>query len=245
MLGYSPAAIADQGISSNWSGYVAHRHGLSFASVSATWKQPHVKCRRGRRSFSAMWVGLGGFAYNSQALEQIGTEFDCTRSGRSDSSVWLELIPAPAQTLRVEVHPGDEVAARVVVNGHQVTLGFANYTRQTSFVRTQYRQFVDAGSAEWILEAPSVCGAHGCRSLPLANFGAARFRHAMAQTTDGNVGTIAGRLWHRTKIWLRPRGRRFAVLHGSGTPAGAANPSRLSAGGSSFRVTFARVAVRL
>lgn len=191
-----------------------------------------------------MWVGLGGFAYSSRALEQIGTEFDCTRSGRSASDVWFELIPAPAQILHLKVRPGDNVAAGVVLNGHQVTVGFLNYTRHTRFVRTEYARVIDAGAAEWILEAPSVCGARGCRSLPLANFGTTRFSRAKAQTTDGHAGTISDRLWRTTKIRLRPSGRRFVVLHGSGNPAGAANPSRLSADGSSFRVTFARVVVR-
>ena len=35
----------------------------------------------GRESYSAVWVGLGGYSENASALEQIGTDADCSRSG--------------------------------------------------------------------------------------------------------------------------------------------------------------------
>ena len=240
------SASADQALSSNWSGYVVHRRGVKFTRVYASWKQPHVRCRRGHASYSAMWVGLGGFAYSSQALEQVGTEVDCTRAGRTASTAWIELVPAASEVLRLRVRPGDQLAAQVTVVGHQVTLGLVNLTRHTSFRRSQYAQFIDVSSAEWILEAPSVCaGYNDCVSLPLANFRTARFTGAQAQTMSGYVGTISDQRWNRTQIRLRPTGRRFVVRRGGGTPAGAANPSRLIAGGSSFKVSFARVFVRL
>jgi hypothetical protein len=32
------AAVADASLSTNWAGYAAHRPGVSFRGVSATWK---------------------------------------------------------------------------------------------------------------------------------------------------------------------------------------------------------------
>jgi hypothetical protein len=46
------------------------------------WVQPKVTCTAGQPSYSAFWVGLGGFSTDAQALEQIGTESNCDSRGR-------------------------------------------------------------------------------------------------------------------------------------------------------------------
>ena len=72
----APAALADATNSSNWAGYAVHKPGVLFHTVSGTWRQPDAKCTPGAQSYSAFWVGLGGFSLNAPALEQTGTEVD-------------------------------------------------------------------------------------------------------------------------------------------------------------------------
>jgi hypothetical protein len=233
-------ALADTTTSSNWSGYAVHRTGASFRAVSATWRQPSATCVPGHASYSAMWVGLGGFSIGSPALEQIGTEVDCSASGAVVSSAWYELVPAPSADVRMTVRPGELMHASVTVVGHRVTLVLSNLTRRRSFSKTVTVSAIDVTSAEWILEAPSECSANNqCRTLPLANFGSGHFADAGAQSAAGSRGTISSRLWGSTKITLAPSGRTFAVY---GT-AGAARPTALQHGGAVFQVNYVQTAV--
>src|SRR5947209_18951858 len=79
--------------SSNWAGYAVSRSGVRYRHVSGTWVQPPVDCSASSgRSYSAMWVGLGGLSGGSQALEQNGTEADCSR-GSPGYSAWYQLGP--------------------------------------------------------------------------------------------------------------------------------------------------------
>ena len=98
-------------------------------------------------------------------------------------------------------------------------------------------------SAEWIVEAPSECDSAGfCQTLPLANFGSATFTSARAQSASGHSGTISDSAWGRTKINSCRTGASF-VVNGSGAAAGAATPSSLSLGGSSFTVSYREIAL--
>jgi hypothetical protein len=67
---------------------------VAYTSVSGSWVVPIASCSASPASFSAFWVGLGGFSETSQGLEQIGTESDCTPAGRATYGVWYELVPA-------------------------------------------------------------------------------------------------------------------------------------------------------
>ncbi len=233
-------AAASSGQSSNWAGYAVHRAGIKFNRVLGTWTQPHAQCRPGHATYSAVWVGLGGYSESSQALEQIGTELDCTPGGRVSSTAWYELIPAASRNVHLHVAPGDQMAASVTVIGNRVGLALLDLTAHTSFTRTLSARHIDVTSAEWIVEAPSECiSAFSCQTLPLANFGSATFGDARAQSTAGHLGTVSDATWDATKIRLRPGGRRFVTNHGLGSAAGGANPSSLSPDGSSFSVVFA------
>jgi Peptidase A4 family len=243
-LAWPAAAFADSTQSSNWAGYAAHGSGVSFHSVVAAWRQPVAHCGRGRKTYSAFWVGLGGFNPTSTALEQIGTEVDCKASGRAVSSAWYELVPAPSTPISLRVRPGDTVTATVTVVGHQVSVGLNDLTRNRSFHKTLTAASVDASSAEWIVEAPSNCiSIDACQTLPLANFGSTTFKFASAVSTAGHQGSISDPAWQSTKIKLSPTGRRFVAYKGVGSSAGAAKPSTLRQGGSSFKVTWVRVSV--
>jgi hypothetical protein len=235
-----PAAMANTTQSTNWAGYAVHRAGVSFHEVSASWTQPSATCTPGRPSYSSAWVGLGGYSPTSTALEQIGTELDCTAAGRVSSSAWYELVPAPSRTISLAVAPGDAMHATVTVSGHRVVVELDNLTSHRSFRKALRSSAIDVSSAEWIVEAPSECvGQFSCQALPLANFGSLSFDSARAVSTSGRTGTIAGSDWTRTKIKLTGGSQRLIVSRDSTDTAGTALPSALRGGGSAFDVTFA------
>ncbi|MFL5863661.1 MAG: G1 family glutamic endopeptidase [Solirubrobacteraceae bacterium] len=237
VLAGAPAAFADSTQSSNWAGYAVHRSGVRFSSVSGTWTQPRATCSGGRPTYSSVWVGLGGYRVNSPALEQIGTEADCTASGRAVSSAWYELVPQASRTIGLTVNSGDRMRANVTVKGSEVWVTLANLTRHRSFTKRMHASTFDTASAEWILEAPSVCArAAGCQTLPLANFGSAGFTSAVAVAATGHRGTITDRRWTTTKIMLGATGRQFVSDAAASTAT--ATPSALAANGSAFSLTY-------
>jgi hypothetical protein len=237
LLAFPASAHAGTATSSNWAGYAVHRSGVHFRAVSAAWTVPAVTCT-GRSGFSADWVGLGGYHTDAAALEQIGTESDCTRSGRAVYSAWYELGPDGSHNLSLTVSARDRISARVAVSGRTVTLHLRNLTRGTSFARRLTAATVDTTSAEWILEAPSACTATRCRILPLASFAETTFTSAHVTSATGRTGTISDPLWAATAIDLAADGPQL------GGPSGQVDGDRASAGtgalsttGGSFTVT--------
>jgi hypothetical protein len=240
----APAALADTTDSTNWAGYAAHGSGASFRGVKGSWIEPAATCTRGTPTYSSYWVGVGGYSQSSKALEQIGTEVDCTAGGKVTSSAWYELVPAPSTPIRLTVKPGDALQASVGVRGNAVTVSLYDATRGQGFRKTVRASVVDLSSAEWIVEAPSECiSASSCQTLPLANFGSATFGSALAQASNGRTGAIASPMWQSTKINLRPDSRRFIVNSNSGPVLGIATPSALQPGGASFKVNYTQVPV--
>lgn len=242
LLACAPAALADSTSSTNWAGYAAH--GGSFRSVKGTWTEPGASCAHGASTYSSYWVGIGGYSVTSQALEQIGTEVDCSASGRVSSTAWWEMVPAPSMPIRLGVRPGDTMQASVTVSGRAVTLVLSDLSIGQTFRKTVRASLLDQTSAEWIVEAPSECvSANSCQTLPLANFGSASFSSSGAQTVSGQGGSIVSPAWQTTKINLRPDSRRFIVNTSSGPALGIATPSALQPGGSGFRVTYSLMPV--
>jgi hypothetical protein len=236
----APPALADATNSSNWAGYAVHKPGVSFRTVTGTWRQPNVECTAGVQTYSAFWVGLGGFSLSAPALEQAGTEVDCSISGKVVSTAWYELVPAGSVPIRLTVRPGDLIRATVTVTGRQVAISLYDVTRHSGFKRTLKADVIDVSSAEWIAEAPSQCvSIDSCQTLPLADFAPTRFESATVRARTGHFGSISDRAWSATKITLTPGGRRLAAYKGSGPASGAASPSSLLPGGRSFWVSWA------
>jgi Peptidase A4 family len=235
----APAALADSSESSNWAGYAVHHPHVNFRKVLGTWTQPTAVCTSGQPTYSSVWVGIGGYSLSSQALEQIGTEADCSASGQQTSSAWYELVPAASQTINIPVRGGDRVRASVAVAGRQVTLTLTDLNLHRSFSRRVRAAQLDTGSAEWIVEAPSLCSTSSCQTLPLADFGSTGFTAASATTTAGHTGTIDDRRWTTTKITLAEGGRQF-ISGGTSpvAPFATATPSSLTARDSAFTVTY-------
>jgi hypothetical protein len=235
--------------SSNWAGWVVTSAGPSarvdrhFTNIAATWTQPTAVCVSGRTTFAAFWVGLGGYANHSKALEQIGTEADCSSRGQLFYYIWYELVPRPPITVRtLKVAPGDQVRASVHVSSGVVTMRVANLTsgRPPLIIRRTMRSPApDTTAAEWIAEAPSNCvESNRCKPLRLSDFGQITFSSASA-TAIGALGTHTGTIDD-------PAWRRYGmiVLRSNTFPGDSPNqrtfaqPSPLAAGGSSFSIAF-------
>lgn len=210
-----------------------------FTSVSGSWTQPAVECPRSGTTYSAFWVGLGGLADGSQALEQAGTEADCTVAGSPRYSVWYELVPAAPVTVNLAVRPGDAISTTVSVEGQSVSIQVTDTTAGTVFAQQLPMDAPDLTSAEWIAESPSLCSALGCAPLPLTNFGTVGFGGSSA-TGNGHAGTISDPAWAATALTLH--GSRSAGLFRSrfavAVPVADAIPAALSSDGSSFAVTW-------
>jgi hypothetical protein len=231
----------DTAVSSNWAGYAVtapastSTTSATFSSVSARWVEPAASCTAGRRAFSAFWVGLGGFSETAQALEQIGTEADCTAAGKATHSLWYELVPAASVRIKYKVFTGNVIAASVRVKGTLVTLEIRNLTRRTKFAKTARMAAPDVTSAEWVAEAPSACTSSGrCQQLPLTNFGNMTFSKASVTTSDGHAGAISDAAWSPTTIeLLESSDQPFAAQTTTG-----ALPSALAPDGTSFAVAW-------
>lgn len=236
----APAAAAANTITSqNWSGYAAHRTGVKFKKVAASWREPAGVCNSGSATYSASWVGIGGYSLSSQAIEQVGTELDCKADGIKTIYAWYELVPSASRTIRMTVGSGDLMHASVTVVGKRVRLTLSDATRHESFVRTTIVKTVDTSSAEWIVEAPSDCStSDNCAALTLADFGKIHFSRVSAETVAGGQGAVVSSLWNTTRILLGYSKRAGAFV--ATATKGRATPSVLGSAGSAFTVTYAR-----
>jgi len=186
--------------SSNWAGY-AVTHRKPFTSVTGKWVQPTATCADLSATYSAFWVGLGGFSANSFAVEQTGTLANCS-DGSPSYTAWYELYPRPPVMLRTAVRPGDTLSATVSVSKKTVVIRLKNVTTGRLFTKRLHMNRPDLGSAEWVAEAPSGCDYAGnCSTLPLTNFGTVAFSHGTA-TIKGHKGRISDPVWSETTIEL-------------------------------------------
>ena len=206
---YSVRAVGTT-TSSNWAGYAAigadSSSPLTFTSATGTWTQATATCTAGAgESASAVWVGLGGYDLESQALEQLGTDADCSSSGKPSYYMWYELVPDPPVNVKLKIRPGDTITASVNVTGGQIWLQLKNRTTGAVFNKRITVANPDLSSAEWIVEAPSSCSSF-CRPVPLANFGSLAFSK-IATTANSHPGTLADTTWSSVPIQLVPRTR--------------------------------------
>jgi hypothetical protein len=243
------AAMADvqQASSGNWSGYVAgssssSSSGTRFKSVAGSWVAPTANCTTTGSGYSAFWVGLGG-AGQTQAMEQAGTQANCSADGQASYFAWYELVPAAPVSVDLAVSPGDHISTRVTVEGSSVDVSVSNQTTGQSFSKQLTMSNPDVSSAEWIAEAPSSCdgSASSCTPLPLTDFGTVKFTSASATTTDGHTGPISDSNWSTAAVSLTP-GASSSGFGGvdlsSGQSSGSATPSTVSSDGSSFSVAY-------
>jgi hypothetical protein len=251
-------------VTPNWSGYVASsptRSPRYFTSVTATWTVPTAHCRRAKRaSSSAVWVGLGG--YHTAAQEEVGTDSNCSASGKASYSAWFELVPYLSYRAFPEitdrVFPGDEITGLVrVLSPTLVELRLQDRTRGWTFMRKIAYVSPDTSTAEWVVEAPAVCVYYLCHRADLSNFDRVTIRGISATTRRG-TGSLGNAHWSVSKVRLVPskvtvptlipgpaidkskvRVRKGIAL----SPAGA-TPGGISRDGRSFTVKWVPVANR-
>jgi hypothetical protein len=174
MHGTAPMAARGRSVNAvgslNWSGYAAH--GKTYKKISASWVQPTAHCTSSR-TFSSFWVGLDGF--NSNTVEQTGTEADCI-NGHARYFGWYEMFPAFPVNFSNTVRPGDHFFGSVTFTGSgHYTLVLKNATRGWSHTVHKTLNSAKNSSAEVIAEAPSSSSG----VLPLTNFGTIQFGNAL------------------------------------------------------------------
>jgi hypothetical protein len=164
--------------STNWSGFAVTGGTGAFTSVSASWTQPAVTCPRHGQQFSSFWAGLDGF--NSNSVEQTGTEGDCNR-GTANYFGWFEMFPAFPVNFSNPVQPGDSISASVTFSGTETfTLVLHDATQGWTQNIVQNQTGLTRSSAEVISEAPS----SNSGVLPLANFGTVNYSASSANGTS-------------------------------------------------------------
>jgi hypothetical protein len=244
-LGLAPGAAGAATTTTNWAGYGAVRSGVKYRKVTSSWVVPKVTCTAGTPTYSAAWIGLGGYSETSQALEQLGTEADCNARGKAVYSSWWEIVPANAYSAGMRIHAGDRMSATVTVVGHRVRMTMKDRTTGATFAKSATPSVVDVTSAEWIQEAPSACTTasdSSCVVLPLADFGTMRFSAATVTTVGGRTGKIASSHWSAKRIDLVSN--PFSLGGGGRLDAGdsllrAATAGALASSGDAFSVTYA------
>jgi Peptidase A4 family len=225
---HAPAIIRHFGrgaaYSLNWSGYAAYRSGTTFTDVKGGWKAPSVTCPTNKAQYSSFWVGIDG--YNSNSVEQTGTDSDCAGKNRPQYYAWYEMYPAASvQISAFTVHPGDSISAEVSRSGTTYTLKITNATTGQSFSTTKSQGGLANSSADWVAEAPSLCRV-SCQIAPLADFGTVSFSGSYA-TGNGHIGSISDTAWGNDSITM--------VTNGGTVKA---QPSGLGSSGTAFSVTW-------
>ena len=206
-----------KGTSTNWSGYAVP--GTNATHVIGSWVQPAATCSKGETSWSSPWVGIDGD--NSNTVEQIGTDTDCSR-GVPYYYAWYEMYPKSLVVINsIPIHAGDSFTAEVTNNGNGTyTLKLTNNSAAptTPFTTVQAGSKTQNSSIEWVMEGPS--------NGSLTNFGAVNFTGAsgtISNTTAGVGGflnadpiTMVGKRSIQRAVPTTASGDAFSVnwLHG-------------------------------
>jgi hypothetical protein len=214
-----PAFLIGHSASLNWSGYSSYTSSNgTFTDVKGSWVQPTATCTN-KTTYSSFWAGLDG--YNSNSVEQLGTEADCSH-GSPQYYAWWEMYPNPSNSIRgFTITPGQPYTAEVKYNGNNSFTLTLSGGGNTSFSTTQTLANTNRTSAEWIAEAPAMC-AGSCRVLPLTNFGSVNFSGSSA-----NGQAINNTAWNYDPLTMVTNG---------GQPR--ATPSALTANGTAFSVAW-------
>ena len=219
--------------STNWSGFAVTGPSGSVTDVKGSWTVPSVTCST-KTTYSSYWVGIDG--YNSNTVEQTGTDSDCS-SGHAAYYAWYEFYPAASVTISgFTVKPGDQVYTEV---------SYSTSTGQFTVTITDGPQTYSASasvsgaarsSAEWIVERPALCMGFHCKLTSLSNFGTVYLGTDYTSISGTNYATILGNTG--TIGSFGSAVVRITMVNSAGTTL--AEPSVLSADGTSFSEAWFR-----
>jgi hypothetical protein len=201
--------------STNWAGYAVSAAAGTVTAVSGSWTVPTI-VPGSSSGYSSAWVGIDG--YNSNSVEQLGTDSDMV-NGVPQYYAWWEMYPNPSNTISsIAVHAGDTISASVSYTSSGFVLAITDGSQK--FSTTQTSSSAQRSSAEWIQEAPSsITGI-----LPLSDFGTINFSNSQA-TIGGTTGQIDAPAWSSQSTAINmvtSAGSLKATTSGltdSGTPA--------------------------
>ena len=107
--------------------------------------------------------------------EAVGTNSNCSASGKTSYYAWFELVPYLSYRafpeIKDEVRPGDRITGLVrVIDPRLVELRLEDRTQGWTFMRKITFTSQDTSTAEWVVEAPAVCVRYLCHEADLAHF---------------------------------------------------------------------------
>ena len=235
VTGHGPA-LSNAVYSLNWAGYVATSSfsspSATVSSVSGSWIVQTAKPTK-QSTYSAQWIGIGGYFSNDNSLIQTGTSSDYSHG--ASYYAWYELLPASeTQITNLVIKPGDNISTSIKEIRSFGSVQEWNITIKDVTSNEAFSKLVNYSSsmlsAEWIEERPAFCTAVMCRLTTLSDFGTAYYGMGYTNVPLTNYATING-----TSGYIGDFNNQDIVMV-SNNGAVIASPSSLNTNGSSFTV---------
>ncbi|AWR93735.1 G1 family glutamic endopeptidase [Acidianus brierleyi] len=220
----------------NWAGYVVSSNFSNpepeVTDIDGSWIVQSVKPTM-FPTYSAQWIGIGGFFSGDKSLIQTGT-LSYSEFGQTYYCAWYEILPAAATPIQnFTVKPGDTIYSSIillkVINSttQEWKITLDDVTEHEYFsITLNYSSSLLSG--EWIEERPEVFG----HLSTLADFGIAYYGEGYTNialtnyvTIDGTIGPI-GAFPYESITMTNDIGEPIAV------------PGNLLYNGTSFNITY-------
>lgn len=201
----------------NSAGYAVSQAGTRFRLVRATFFVPYLNCALSPGSFSADWVGLGGFVGKSVSVQQDGIEADCPASGRASYFAWFRMYPRGRARSKIQVRGGDSVTASVFYDTARRRFTLA-VTNNTTGGHLRAHRTCPSGvtcparSGEIISSAPVTGTGRHLTIKPLADYGAVSFTSIAITNRSGQRGGLRSPHWTATRIVQTERDAPFRLI---------------------------------
>ena len=219
--------------STNWSGYAVNGSAGSITAVQGSWTVPTVACTSTGSAYAAVWVGIDGF--QSSTVEQTGTDSDCV-NGAPAYNAWYEFFPNPSFKIGIAIHPGDVIQARVTYSAGTFKATLIDVTTHQTFSKSKAVSSAARSSAEFIVEAPLICGLLKCHLASLSNFGAVGFGSdytGISMSCGLIKGGVTGSIGS-----FGSSAQQITMVSQSGGSQVKAQPSALTSDGQAFTVQW-------
>ncbi len=229
--------------SSNWGGYVVASNQTALNDYNSAYAKPVVTQVNAswivqtagsshKATYSAQWVGIGGFFSGDNSLIQTGTSSDYSHG--ASYSAWYELLPASETPISMTVKPGDKMYASISLVPN--TTDEWNITLKDISENETFSRIVTYNSSklsgEYIDERPELCTSTSCSLSTLSNFGTAYYGDGYTGSQYTNYATVNG---IDSAIGKLPYTNITMV---SSTGSVLAAPSSLAYNGTSFTMTY-------